>query len=107
MDGYVYFFKDKDTRVKLKKSLTKDADRFLVLCEQIRFVYDIVYEMPEGETKDLLTERLIDAFGLAKKMGDRLDYYRSKYKDQTGNHGKNIVYLEHNKSRMYRRKKRL
>lgn len=85
---------DSYNRAGVKESLTREANRELGICEQIRQVYDSVYELPEGKLKEEITEKLVDALIMAKKMGDRLTYYHKKYNDTTGHDGKNIKQLD-------------
>jgi hypothetical protein len=77
-------------RQELKNSLTRGANFELVICEQLRRVYDSVYELPDGELKEQITEKLIDAFITAKKIADRLTYYYETYHDKTGSEGDNL-----------------
>jgi len=104
--GYEFAFKDKDLRKIILVNLAKETHRYLTICEQLRFAYDIVHGMPDGEIKQRLTDTLIDAFGMAKKMNSRLNYYKRHYKDKSGNAGKNIIYLKHQRARSQMRKER-
>ena len=79
------------TREEAKESLMKEANRELGICEQLRQVYDSVYELPESKLKTEITEKLVDALTMAKKMGDRLTYYYEKTHDASGHRGYNIV----------------
>ena len=78
------------TREEIKESLIHESNRELGICEQIRWLYDLVYPMPEGEWKERMTEMLIDTLMMAKKMSDRLAYYAETYHDESGNKGKNL-----------------
>ena len=72
------------------------------ICETLRMIYDVVYILPESDAKKEMTELLIDAFTMGKKMQDRLSYYQKTYKDNTGNKASSIVGLTgvRNRSRM-------
>jgi hypothetical protein len=63
------------------------------LCETLRMVYDYVYELPDSQEKTDMTELLIDAMLMGKKMQDRLSYYQKTYKDNTGNKAEHIIGL--------------
>jgi hypothetical protein len=65
----------------------------LFICEQLRFAYDLVSLLEDGDVKTDLTEQLIDIFGSAKKMNARLAYYKRHFGGETGNSGKNIIRL--------------
>ena len=43
--------------------------------------------------KEEMTELLVDAMVMVKKMSKRLYYYKNKYNDSTGNYGSNLEYL--------------
>jgi hypothetical protein len=77
---------DKKLRKKIKKSLTQDANKYYDICESLRCTYDALYK----EKYALVVERLIDAMILAKKMANRLTYYKEVYKDKTGKSGGTI-----------------
>lgn len=74
-------------REGVRESLMRGVNKDLGICEQIRQVYDSVYKMPNGELKEEITEKLVDALIMAKKMGDRLTYYYKKTHDTTGHLG--------------------
>lgn len=82
---------DKYNRQGVKDSLIREANRELNICEQLRCVYDSVHELPDGKLKEEITEKLVDALIMAKKMGDRLTYYSKTYRDTTGHGGKGLV----------------
>lgn len=63
------------------------------VCETLRMIYDYVHPMPDSEAKTGMTELLIDAIEMAKKMQDRLSYLQKTYKDNTGNKASSIVGL--------------
>lgn len=57
------------------------------ICEQLRLVYDVVHGT---EYADEVLELLTDAMIMAKKMQDRLVYYKTTYNDTTGHAGANL-----------------
>ena len=63
------------------------------ICEVLRLIYDEVYKLPETNSKDIMTELLVDASIMAKKMQNRLYYYQKQYSDDTGNKARGIVGL--------------
>lgn len=81
------------SREKARDSLMYHANNKKHICETLRQIYDCVYEMADGQVKEDMTELLVDAMEMAKKMQDRLSYYQKKYKDNTGNKAQNIVWL--------------
>ena len=97
------------TREEITKDLVIGVSREIGICETLRNVYDLVYEMPDGEVKEQMTEKLIDAFHMGKKMGDRLTYYAQTYKDPTGAWGEHLVALSNAQIRslVYKRRPRL
>lgn len=78
----------------IKNSLMRNANREIGICETIREVYDYVYNLPDSELKTNITEKLIDALTMAKKMGDRLTYYYKLTNDTTGNIGGNLKQID-------------
>jgi ABC-type lipopolysaccharide export system ATPase subunit len=106
MPGYVVTEKDEKSRAMLLGGLTQEASRTLTVCEQLRFVYDTVYQIPDKEIRNDLTEKLVDAFNMAKKMNSRLAHYKRKYIDKTGHRGKSLIRLEHTKEREELRRNR-
>lgn len=106
MRGFVRAEKDLEVRKAVRKSLTKEAGRYLTICEQLRFTYDLVHELPDPALKEELTERLIDAFNMGKKMNSRLAHYKRLHKDDTGSGGSNLIKLEHTKARKRLRNER-
>jgi hypothetical protein len=78
------------TRGAYRKSLVTGSNSVKGICETLRMVYDYVYELPNGENKEKMTELLVDAFGMAKKMQVRLKYYRTTYNDTTGHNASNL-----------------
>lgn len=77
-------------REEFRQSLTRGANREMGICEKMRFIYDSVYELPESPQKTVITEGLIDAMIMAKKMFDRFAYYVKTYNDSTGHQGKHL-----------------
>ena len=111
MDSRKFIFIEKNPvkRKKFYHSLWYNVNKRLGICEQIRFIYDDVYMMPEGELKQRITERLIDALIMGKKMADRLVYYKKTYgveNPDSGNSGKNLILLQNNSWRIRMRKGR-
>lgn len=106
MIGFVRAEKDEATRRVVRDSLTKEAGRHLTICEQLRFIYDIVHELPDPILKEELTERLVDAFNMGKKMNSRLAHYKRLYSDKTGSEGSNLIKLEHTEVRRMLRNER-
>ena len=101
--------KDPKKRERFFHSLWYQVNQVLGICEQLRFIYDDVYTMPESELKTRLTERLIDALIMGKKMADRLVYYKKTYGEEnpdSGNSGKNLIPLQNNGWRIRMRKGR-
>ena len=84
MDDKVY------SREDFRQSLTRGANREMGICEKLRTIYDVVYTLPESEQKTNITELLVDALIMAKKIGDRFIYYVEKYHDATGHLGKHL-----------------
>jgi hypothetical protein len=82
-------------RDEIRISLTTDANRELGICEQIRQVYDSVYKIEDDKLRKEITEKLVDALIMAKKMGDRLTYYYVKTHDTGGHMGENLVPIDH------------
>lgn len=85
-------------REVLLHSMTRVASNRLTICEQIRFIYDTVFELPEGEVKRDLTDKLLVAFEMGKKMNSRLAHYKRLYKG-SGHTGRNLLKLTHTKER--------
>ena len=71
----------------VKISLITKANTAMGICEKLREIYDEVVDMPHNEK---ITELLVDAFIMGKKMQDRLTYYKKTYNDKTGHNGRNI-----------------
>jgi glycerol-3-phosphate cytidylyltransferase-like family protein len=81
------------TRDSIKKSMMCGANSRMGICEKIRFVYDEVYEIEDSDRRNKITELLVDVMVMAKKMDDRLCYYQKKYREGSGNKGRNLVKL--------------
>lgn len=82
------------TREEIKYDLIHGVNKEIGICETIRSIYDVVYDMPDGEVKTQITEKLIDALHMAKKIGDRLTYYAQTYCDKTGAWGENLIAMD-------------
>ena len=96
----IFIEKDPVARNKSRRSLMYQTNAILGICEQLRFIYDDVYTLPEGDVKYRMTERLVDAIAMAKRMMDRLNYLTKKYQDTTGHKGKNLIVLQNNHKRI-------
>ena len=81
------------SRRAIISSLTRGANSYLDICETLRLTYDLVYTTEDVELKEQITEKLIEAMRMVKRMADRLTYYKLTYMDQTGTEGRNIVVL--------------
>lgn len=90
----------------IRKQLMREANVYKCICETLRLIYDDVYYWRSKDRKDRVTELLIDAMIMAKKMASRLSYYKEKYKEQSGSSGSSIPMLTDNKQRMLMRKQR-
>lgn len=97
--GYVVAEQDPKVRRAVFESLTTCASRQLTICEQFRFIYDTVAQIKDEDIKKDLTEKIIDAFHMAKKMNSRLAHYKRKYIDKTGHRGKSLIRLQFTKER--------
>lgn len=75
------------------ESLTTDAAHRLTLCEQLRFIYDVVDKLEDQNVKQDLTDKLVIALNMAKKMNSRLAHYKRNYPKE-GNGGKNLPLLK-------------
>lgn len=90
------------------ESIQKYASDYLTICEQIRFIYDAVFLIQDRELKKEITERLVVAFLMGKKMNSRLAYYKKTYnKDFSGSKGSNLLKLKGTKTREAQRKMRV
>lgn len=81
-------------RAVLNEALTKQASNFLTLCEQLRFIYDVVWKIEDEDIKKDLTEKLEVAFNMAKKMNAKMTSYQRQYNDATGSRGNNLLPLD-------------
>jgi hypothetical protein len=63
---------------QLEESLTIGASRTLTICELLRFMYDTVAQIEDEEIRTDLTNKLIIATNMAKKMDKRLGEYHNK-----------------------------
>lgn len=105
--GYVVAITDEKTRKTLKENLIREASSTLTICEQMRFIYDSVEQLPESDIKQMIIEQLLDALAMAKAMDSRLSKYRNKYSDNSGHKGKNLIPLVATRRRMKIRKERV
>ena len=94
------------SREGIRKSLTKDANSQLDICEVLRLTYDLVYKIDNATLKEEITEKLVDVMRMAKRMADRLTYYKLTYMDDTGTGGKNIQLLPDTEKRKLARRAR-
>ena len=74
----------------MRASLIRGTNKNQCICESLRLVYDEIIEMEDKEKKERITEHLVDCMVFAKKMADRLDYYKATYHDTTGSGGSNL-----------------
>lgn len=91
--GYVKKEKDEVVRQEARDSIARETHTHLTLCEQLRFVYDVVADSKDEKLKSEILDKLVDPFLTAKKMVLRLQYYKRKYKDTTGSQGRSIRHL--------------
>lgn len=92
---------DEKARRFARESLIRGVNNKKHICETLRMIYDEVEQYNQNYNGSLvvppdyekITELLIDAMVMAKKMQDRLSYYQKKYKDNTGNKAINIIGL--------------
>jgi hypothetical protein len=95
-----------DLRSKARRSLICDANSHQCICETLRSVYDLVHGFPESEWKSKITELLIDALMMGKKMDARLVYYQGTYGDDTGNKASDLKFIDGNSKTRKMRQKR-
>jgi len=87
-------------RAWAKRDLTMEANTVMGICEVLRMIYDSLCEIDGFKPqKEQMTERLVDAVLMVKKMAERLAYYRDKYHDDTGNAGHNLKHLLNTRKR--------
>lgn len=101
------FAPESKTRRLARKSLMLEANNKKHICETLRMIYDEVYELPDSDSKTTMTELLIDAITMAKKMQNRLYYYQKEYSDNTGNKADHIIGLQGVRARAKKRKERV
>lgn len=99
MPGYKVAFPDSRLRKRTLQTLQTQAHYLLTICEQLRFIYDDVAQLPEGEIKDSLTEKLIDAMIMGKKINARLVEYKKEAGKHSGAGGAHLVRLSDMKER--------
>ena len=118
MENLKHLNEEKSRRLA-KQSLFYATNNKKHICETLRLTYDEIHKNKEkavinnDQDYDLamshckMTELLIDAMEMAKKMQDRLAYYQKTYKDNTGNKAINIIGLTGVRARAKMRKDRL
>ena len=74
----------------LKKNLITGTNNKKHICETLRLIYDEIHDLKDNED---ITELLVDALIMAKKMQERLSYYQKTYNDNTGNKAEDIAGL--------------
>ena len=89
-----------------RAQLTKGTNIFRSICEVLREIYDIVYDLEDG-VREEITEKLIDATIMAKKMDSRLGYYKNKYNDTTGKGGTGLQRVPNPRTRDRLRRERV
>jgi hypothetical protein len=77
-------------RLSARFSLIKRLNTTVGICETLRLTYDLIADLPDKDLKDKITEKLVDAMVMAKKINERLSYYHKKYHDNTGHAGQNL-----------------
>lgn len=106
LPGYTTATIDTNTRKSIRKEIITGANQYLGICEQLRFIYDSVEQLPDSDIKEMIIEQLVDAYDMGKKMSARLVYYSKHFKDDTGHKGKNIIWLNRSRARLNIRRKR-
>ena len=91
-------------RNSARKNLIIGTNSRKGICETLRLIYDYIHDLKE---KEEITELLVDAMLMAKKMQDRLKYYKRTYNDDTGNNAKNLIRLLESVKRRRMRKARI
>ena len=86
---------DKEGRIRraVKKSLIMSTNSRQCICETLRLIYDELHDYPDNVLKEKVVELLVDAMVMAKKMQNRLLYYKKTYNDGTGDDGANLKRL--------------
>lgn len=98
-----------DLREEARKSLIRGTNNKKHICETLRLIYDEVHDLEHDKylyAKKIMTELLVDAMVMAKKMQNRLAYYQKTYKDNTGNKAVGLVGLTGVRARARMRKAR-
>ena len=77
---------DREGRVRrsARKKLIYGTNSHECICETLRTIYDEVHGLKDEKLKEAITEKLVDAFIMAKKMQYRLLYYHDKYNEPSG-----------------------
>lgn len=70
-----------DLRAEARVSLTRGSNNWSCICETLRTIYDSIHSLEDLTLKESITEKLVDAFIMAKKMNGRLVYYVDTYED--------------------------
>lgn len=89
-----------------RANLTGGLNSMRGICEVLRLIYDEVYKLEDEEAKKKITDLLVEATLMAKKMHNRLVYYKTTYNDTTGHNLKNLEMLTHNRERLKMRRER-
>lgn len=101
LPGYARPEIDIEKRKVLHEALTTGSSNYLTICEQLRFIYDTVDQLPDSEMKEDIVSKLEVAFDMGKKMNSRLAYYRKTYNsDRTGSKGSGLLLLDHTEERV-------
>lgn len=95
-----------DLRRGYKRKLMREANSCDCVCEKLRTIYDVIHEFKDEALKEELTEKLVDAFVMVKKMHDRLGYYQSTYEPQSDEKPTKLRYLPGRQERLEMRRKR-
>ena len=90
-----------------RQSLMSSTNQIKGICEVLRFIYDEVYKLEDGEIKERMTDLLVEAMLMAKKMHARLLYYKTTYNDTTGHVAKNLEILHGQRAIRRMRKNRI
>jgi hypothetical protein len=85
--------KNEKIRLSTRKNLITGLNSHLGICETLRMTYDLIDDMEDKELKEQITDKLVNAMIMAKKVIGRLDYYRKKYDDKTGSSGEKLILL--------------
>lgn len=103
----MFFTEESKARRVARKTLMIGTNNKKHICETLRLIYDEVYELPDSDSKFIMTELLVEAIVMAKKMQDRLSYYQKTYQDNTGNKAINIIRLPGSRTRSKKRRLRI